>query len=115
MARSQVYTNRALGLVCDLMERRSVPQRIVEQVAGATTGIGANLSETRAPLSRKQMAHCYNISLRESHESIHWQQALQAVKRGDPDEVQWLLREAREFAAILTVSVRHLRLPPGDG
>jgi len=37
------------------------------------------------------------------------------VKRGDQDEVQWLIREAHEFAAILTVSVRHLRLPPDNG
>jgi four helix bundle protein len=115
VAGSQVYSNRALGFVCDLMERRSVPGRIIEQVAGSTTGIGANLSETRALLSRKQMAHCYNTSLRESHESIHWMQALQAVKRGDQDEVRWLLSETREFAAILSVSVRHLRLPPDNG
>jgi len=115
VARSQVYTNRALVLVCDLMERRCVPGRIIEQVAGATTGIGANLSESRAPMSRKQMAHCYQIALREAHEAIHWLQALQATGHGNPDDVRWLLDETREFAAMLTVSVRHLRCPPDNG
>ena len=37
---------------------------------------------------------------------------LQAVWHGDPSEVAWLLQEAREFVAMLTVSVKKLRNPP---
>ncbi len=114
VARSQVYTARALRLVCHLKHRGDIPVRVVEQVAGATTGIGANLSETRAPLTRKQMAQCYTTALREAHESIHWLQALRPVVHDTPDDIAWLLAEAQEFAAILTVSIRHLRCPPSD-
>jgi four helix bundle protein len=110
--RSQKLTNRSLRFVCALMDDPSLPRRIVEQTAGALTGVGGNLSETRASMTRKQLAQCHRTALREACESAHWLEALLDAGKGDPAEARWLLAEVREFAAMLSVSVRHLRLPP---
>src|SRR5690606_27623742 len=89
--RGQRLTNRSLRFVCGLLEDRSIPRRIVEQTAGALTGIGGNLSETCAPLTRKQLAQSHRTALREAYEAMHWLEALLDVGKGDPAEVRWLL------------------------
>jgi len=104
---------RLLRLVGVLGDARAVPLRVLEQMAAAGTGIGSNLSEAAALLSRRQMAQCYTVALRESREAAYWLTVLRDLERADTAEVEWLLSEAQEFVAILTVSVRHLRQPPG--
>lgn len=108
--RAQQLTNRSLRFVCALMD--SIPRRIVEQTAGALTGVGGNLSETRAPLTRKQLTQCHRTALREAHESAHWLEAPLEAGKGDPSKARWQLAEVREFAAMLRVSVRNLSYPP---
>lgn len=97
------------------MEDHSIPRRTVEQTAGALTGVGGNLSETRAPLTRKQLTQCHRTALREAYEAAHWLEALLEAGKGDATEARWLLAEVGEFAAMLRVSVRNLRLPPRNG
>ncbi len=58
------------------------------------------------------MARYYSIALGDARETTTWLRVLQAVPHGDPAEVAWLLQEASEFVAMLTVSVKKLRNPP---
>src|SRR5262245_65680862 len=75
----------------------------------AGSSIGANLAESKRSYSRKELAAKNAISLKESHESKYWLRIAEAKLLGDPALRAWLLQEADEFCAMLTVSVRRLR------
>jgi len=78
----------------------------------AGSSIGANLAESKGSYSRKELAVKNAISLKESHESKYWLRVAHAKGLGDKDRCEWLLQEADEFAAMLTVSVRRLQNEP---
>ena len=84
---------------------------MVDQLGAAGTAIGANLSEAQSAITRKQMAQCYSLALREARESEYWLRILHDLDIGPRPELAWLQAEASEFIAILTVSVRKLRVP----
>jgi four helix bundle protein len=78
----------------------------------AGSSIGANLEESKASYSRRELASKNAISLKESHESKYWLRIAAAKSLGQKDLREWLLQEADEFVAMLTVSVRRLQTEP---
>lgn len=79
----------------------------------AGTAIGALLEEGQVASSRRDMAAKYAIALREAREAAHWL-ALIAEEPQFAEDVVSLRREAGEFVAMLTVSVRKLRDHPAS-
>jgi four helix bundle protein len=81
---------------CDDLARNPGPsRRLANQLFDAGSSIGANLAESKAAYSRKELAAKNAISLKESKELR-----------------EWLLQESDEFVAMLTVSVRRLQTEP---
>lgn len=81
------------------------------QLYRSGTAIGASIEEGQVANSRKDMAAKYAIALREAREAQYWCRLL----ADEPDlaaHAQILAREAGEFVAMLTVSVRKLRQSP---
>ena len=109
--RAQRFSVRLLRLVAVLLRDASLPRRVVDQLAAAGTAIGFNLSEAQSSISRRQMAQCYTVALRECRETSHALGIMQALGKGDAAEMEWLLTEVNEFTAMLVVSVRRLRGP----
>lgn len=103
---------RVLLLSARLREERRLPFKTIDQFTDAGTAIASNLSEAQSSITRKRMAWYYSIALGEARETTTWLRVLQAVGYGDPSEVAWLLQEASEFVAMLTVSLKKLRNPP---
>ena len=66
----------------------------------------------KARTSRKGLAAKNAISLKESHETKYWLRVAQAKSLGERGLREWLLQEADQFAAMLTVSVRRLQTEP---
>ena len=83
--------------------------RVAFQLFDSGSSIGANLAESKGSYSRKELAAKNAISLKESHESKYWLPVAEAKLLGNPGLRAWLLREADEFCAMLTVSVRRLK------
>jgi four helix bundle protein len=113
----QDLIERALQFACSVSElRRRVPptdtdlSHLTHQLFKAASAIGANLEEGQVAFSRRDMAVKYAIALRESREAHYWLR-LWATRSEWTAEVQPLVREANEFVAMLTVSVRRLREP----
>ena len=75
----------------------------------AGSSIGANLEESKASYSRRELAAKSAISLKESRESKYWLRVATAKSLGNKSLREWLLQEADEFVAMLTVSVRKLQ------
>ena len=81
------------------------------QMFRAGTAIGASIEEGQVANSRRDMAAKYAIALREARETAHWLTLL-AEEPALSDDATRLSREAGEFVAMLTVSVRKLRDTP---
>jgi four helix bundle protein len=95
---------------CEDLARTPGPRRtIANQLFDAGSSIGANLEESKAAYSRRDLAAKNSISLRESRESKYWLRVAQAKSLGQKDLREWLLQESDEFVAMLTVSVRRLQ------
>ena len=78
------------------------------QLYRAATGVGASLEEGQVSKSRGDMAAKYAIALREAREARYWLSLL-AEEPSLTQDAAALGREAGEFVAMLTVSVRKLR------
>ena len=102
---------RLLKVCEELFRDPGCSRRFVENLAAAGTAIGQNLSEAQSSISRRQMAQCYRIALRESREARHSLQVVRDLRKGDASEVAWLESEANEFIAMLVTSVRRLDEP----
>ncbi len=80
----------------------------LDQLTRAATGIGANIEEAQVANSRRDMAAKYAIALREAREALYWLKLLST----DPligDSLATLIKEADEWVAMLTTTVRKLR------
>lgn len=98
---------------CDDLARSPGPRRtIANQLFDAGSSIGANLEESKAAYSRRELASKNAISLKESRESKYWLRVATAKSLGEKDLREWLLQESDEFVAMLTVSVRRLQTEP---
>ena len=89
------FAERTFAFACDIvhfytavMALPRFPYGIARQVLAAGTSIGANIEESRAPASRRDLAAKFVVALKEAES---------------------LLQECDELVAILTVSVRNLR------
>lgn len=110
-ARARRFSVRLLTFTRPLGDHGALPRRVLEQLTAAGTAIGADVCEAQSASSRRQMAHSYSIALREARESLYWLHLIHDLGLGPAPEAASLLTEAHEFVAMLTVSVRKLRVP----
>jgi four helix bundle protein len=95
---------------CEDLARTPGPARqLANQLFDAGSSIGANLAESEAAYSRRELASKNAISLKESKESKYWLRVAQEKSLGRQDLREWLLQESDEFVAMLTVSVSRLQ------
>jgi four helix bundle protein len=115
----QDFRERAFRFTCTLFDfcqelaRSPGPSRqVANQLFAAGSSIGANLEESKAAYSRRELASKNAISLKESREAKYWLRVAEAKSLGNRDLCRWLLDEADQFVAMLTVSVRRLQTEP---
>jgi len=95
------------------LNRRLLPKKerfgsALSQLVRSATGIGANVEEAVVANSRRDMAAKYAIALREARETRYWLRVLAT----DPlvgNDVDSLIKEATEWIAMLTTTVKKLR------
>src|SRR5262249_18514856 len=84
-------------------------RQLANQLFNAGSSIGANLEESRAAYSRRELAAKNAIALKESREANYWLRLAESKSLGDPHMRAWLQQESGEFVGMLTASVRKLR------
>jgi four helix bundle protein len=87
----------------------SFPYAISRQLLRSGTSVGANIEESRAASSRRDLAARFAIALREARETKYWLRLILATKLSNSPLTDTALRECDELAAILTRSVQKLR------
>lgn len=111
----QKFGPRALLFASEILalNRRLRPQSerfggTLNQLVRAGAGMGANIEEAQVANSRRDMAAKYAIALREARETLYWLKVLKT----DPalgDSLDPLIKEADEWVAMLTTTVKKLR------
>jgi len=112
-ARAFKLAARVFKLFPKLVMAGSGHAYIARQLLRATASVGANLEEGSAASSRRDMVQKYSIALRESREGKYWSRLL-ATDPAWSSTLEDVIQETSEFAAMLTVSVKKLRLPVGS-
>jgi four helix bundle protein len=116
LERVETFADRMLD-VTEVLEQQCRPRRIVDQMVGAGTSVGANTFEADEALSRLDFCKCIGIAIKELNESRFW---LRLVgRRGwiPKRKLADLEREAAELklicGAMLTRSRRNQDRRPG--
>ena len=109
------FRQRSFSFACDIVRlyrvlEKTVPTTLARQVLRAGTSIGANLEEAKVAQSRRDLVSKFSIALKEARETSYWLRLLMATDFVSPETAAPCLREANEFVAILTASVRRLKV-----
>lgn len=69
--RSQLFSHRVVD-VAEALAKRGRPLRIVDQMVGCGTSVGANIWEASEALSRADFCKCLGIAVKELSETRFW-------------------------------------------
>jgi four helix bundle protein len=94
------------------LHRTGVSFRVIDQVVGSGTSVGANVEESHAASSRADFAHKRDIALRECRESVYWLRLLVAAAVIKGTLVAELIDEGRQISRILAKGVLTTRSRP---
>lgn len=89
-----------------------VTERIVPQLVGAGTSVGANYCEANDSESKKDFIHKMGICRKESRETKYWLRMIVVVVPELKDEARMLWKEASELNLIFSASIRTARNSP---
>ena len=109
-SRSFRFALEILKLFRTLERSTNTPRHFALQVLRAGTAIGANVEEAKSASSRRDMAGRYAVGLREARECHYW---LRLIKADQPQLARVIddqLDEAQQLIAVLTPTVRKLRV-----
>jgi four helix bundle protein len=81
--------------------RGPATNRLIDQVVGAGTSVGANYCEAKDAVSRKDFKNRVGTSRKESKEAMFFLRMIAAAEESLISEARQLWREARELNRIL--------------
>ncbi|HLO40467.1 MAG TPA: four helix bundle protein, partial [Phycisphaerales bacterium] len=113
--RTKMFSHRMLDVAEVVAENKSNPwmtNRIVHQIVGCGTSVGANTREADEAMTRKDFCHCLSIVLKELSESRFWLELV--TERGwiPSSRLSELVHESRELSSIFSVMVARSRAKP---
>lgn len=87
------------------VKETALTRRLIDQLVGCSTSIGANYSESQDAQSKKDFRHKVAICRKESREALHFLRMMAAAVPESADRGRELWKEAKElnliFGAIL--------------
>lgn len=93
----------------DSLSKDSVCRVLGGQLLRSGTSILANYVEANSASSKKDFINFFTFSLKSANESKVWLSLLKDTNKGDPQEIDWLLKELSEIANILASSLLTLK------
>ena len=76
--------------------------RLIGQLAGCGTSVGANYREANEPVSKKDFLLCIGRCIKEAKETLFFLRMIAASEPDLADEARTLYREAKEFVLIFS-------------
>lgn len=108
LTRVETFGDRVLDVTAALDELR-ISRRILDQISGCCTSVGANVFEADEALSRKDFCKCLGISLKELTETRPWLRVTTRREWIAANRMSGLLAEADELKKILGAIIAKTR------
>ena|SRR5712671_2746739 len=106
--RAESFADRVLDVV-DAIEGKSRSKRIVDQMSGSGTAVGANTFEADEALSRPDFCKCLGIALKELNETRFWLRLVARRQWLPESRLSALQKEALELRHVLGSMVARTR------
>lgn len=98
--RTTVFAERIIAFA-DKLKKDGVSERIISQIIGSGTGIGANYCEADDAESRKDFYHKIGVAKKEARETKYWLRIAAKTSEKNAEEARELWKEAKELHLIL--------------
>jgi four helix bundle protein len=116
------FRERSFLFACDVVafsrvvaDRGYILSRLATQLVKAAGSVGANLEESAGGQTKPDFIAKQFIALKESREARFWLRLIAASEPSLSARAQPLIKEASEFVAMLTASVKTSRSSPYRG
>ena len=106
--RAEMFGDRILDVVAEL-ERKGVYSRIIDQMVGCGTSVGANICEADQAVSAADFCKSVGIALKELGESRYWLRLSTRREWLKTVRLQPLIEEATELSRIFGSMVARTR------
>jgi len=93
----------------DVLRERKVAPRLLNQLVGSGTAIGANMQEAQGAESKADFIHKCNIAIKEVRETHFWLRLIAANKYVQPEQLEPILNKTNEIISILVAIVKKTR------
>lgn len=106
--RSKKYAHRTVDVAEAILGKRvprAISSRIIDQLVGAGTSVGANVREADEAVSRKDFTHALGIVLKELSESRYWLEFVGERGWIAPSRLASLEDEGAQLSRIFSVIV----------
>lgn len=92
--------------LCKQLPKNSINNRLISQIIGSASSIGANYREANDCLGEKDFAFRLKISRKEAKETIYWLELIKEANEEFKEEVVMLNKEAVELKNILSSIIK---------
>lgn len=106
--RTFIYACRIMKLH-DALRQKKVAPRLLAQLVGSGTAIGANMQEAQGAESKADFVHKCNIAIKEARETHFWLRLIAANKYIQPETLDPLINETNEIISVLVAIVKKTR------
>ncbi len=108
LRRGKAFSHRVVD-VAEAVEARKRSRRIIDQMIGAGTSVGANLYEGDEAVSRKEFSKCLGTVLKELGETRFWLEFVSERAWIGPKRLEPLLNECLELKKIFGTMVARIK------
>lgn len=91
------------------LPKNEITQRLIPQLVGAATSIGANYCEADCAESSKDFVHKMAIANKEAKESKHFLRMIISACENHAEQAEVLLKEAQELNLIFTTIIKRVK------
>lgn len=113
LERCEAFADRGLALASALTRKRVFP-RVIDQVCGCFTSVGANVFEADEAMTRKDFCKSLAIAVKELSECRYWIRRCRTNAWIPKERLELLEQEAIELRKVLGAIVLNTRRKPGD-
>jgi len=96
-------------MFCKDIKQTPITRRIIDQLVGSGTSIGANYMEANGASSKKDFKNKIHICKKESQETKHWLRMISKAVSEKKEEAQLLWKEVQELTLIFQKITSNLR------
>ncbi len=96
-------------MICKTVKTTPITKRIIDQLIGAATSIGANYMEANGASSKKDFTNKMFICKKEAQETKHWLRMFAKAVPEKSQDIKQLWQEAQELTLIFQKITSNLR------